>query len=151
METKLPHIVLVLLILIACSREDAHNSGVETRDMTKSAVTYRELEKAVREYYILVERDVSRDLGVSEDEISSRVQSLINDGYVKEPVIFVITENGPAWKTVDYLTYKQFMSDHAVASRRYHGVQPNIGDSLVSDSVRSELLKAFKADSLTLD
>jgi predicted transcriptional regulator len=91
------------------------------------------------------------DLGVSAAETVEHVQSLINDGYVEKPLILVITEDGARWQTVDYYTYKEYMTSNAIVLRSYYGIQPNILDSLFMDSIRSNLLKALKADTLNAE
>jgi predicted transcriptional regulator len=94
---------------------------------------------------------VRKDLGVSEGTIVDRVQSMIDDGYVEKPVILVITEEGPRWVAVDYHTYREYMASNAITLRRYNGIQPNILDSVLMDSIRSNLLEALKADSVNAE
>lgn len=135
---------LVLVVTTSCSREGSQGS-VRIADSVSRHVR---LEKLIWDYYVSIEKDVRMDLGVSEAETVERVQSLINDGYVKIPVILVITEEGARWKAVDYSTYKEYMTSNAVPTRRYYGIQPNILDSLLMDSIRSNLLEALEADSV---
>ena len=144
---------LALLLVLAggCYQGDSQNSTVQINDSTRLVSTQRELEKIIWDYYLSIEKDVKMDLGVSEAEIIERVQSLIDNGYVKKPAIFVITDDGPKWQTVDYSTYKEFMARHAVASRRYHGIQPKLPDSSSMQSIRSNILEALKADSVNRD
>ena len=138
---------LILAVTAGCSR-DSRNSRIEMSDVDQVVSTHRELEKLILDYYHSIEEDVKKDLGVSETEVVDRVQSLINEGYVEKPAILIITEAGPTWERVDYATYKEFMTDRASASRRYHGIQPNTGDSLAIDSIRTNLLRALKGDSI---
>lgn len=141
-------IFLVLAVTGGCSKEDSKRATIQTADSLKQVSKHTALEKAIWDYYLSIEKDVRMDLGVSEGEIVERVQSLINDGYVEKPVILVITDDGPRWGTVDYSTYKEYMTSHAIVARRYHGTQPNVLDSSFMDSIRSNLLEALKGDSV---
>lgn len=87
------------------------------------------------------------DLGVPEAGIVEHVQSLIDEGYVKMPLILVVTEDGPRWEAVNYHTYKEYMRSNDMTVRRLYGTQRNILDSLFMDSIRSNLLEALKGDS----
>jgi hypothetical protein len=126
--------LLVLALAAACSTEDSNGSINHTADSSKLVSRHKALEKAIWDYYLSIEEDVSKDLGISEAETVEHVQSLINDAYVKRPVILVVTEEGPRWTTVDYHTYKEYMTSNAIILRRYYGVQPDILDSLLMDS-----------------
>lgn len=139
---------LILTVTGGCSREDSQSSNIQINDSVKLGSRHKELENVIRDYYLSIEDDVKMDLGVSEAEIIERVQSLIDSGYVQRPAILIITGEGPRWVSVDYPTYKEFMTDYAITSRKFHGVQPNILDTLAMDSIRSILLKALKADSV---
>ena len=105
--------------------------------------SYEALEKVMRDYFAGVEKEVRMDLGVSEEEVTDRVQFMIDQGYVKEPAVLVITPDGPEWEKVNYATYKTLMKSDAVTSRRYHKIQPQT-DSLKADSIKTDLLKALK-------
>ena len=139
---------LLLAVSAACSRDDSESGTKETLDSTKRISTHTDLEKKIWEYYLSIEEDVKLDLGVSEAEIIGRVQALIDEGYVKEPLILVITEDGPLWEAVDYSTYKEYMTSNILISRRFHGTQPNVLDRVFMDSIRSGLLDALKRDSV---
>jgi hypothetical protein len=136
--------MLVLAVAAGCSGEDSRESVVQTGDSVKLVSRHKALEKAIWDYYLSIEEDARLDLGVSDAEIVERVQSMIDDGYVRKPVILVITEDGSRWKTVDYRTYKAYMTSNAIVLRRYYGIQPDILDSLLMDSIRSNLLDALK-------
>jgi predicted transcriptional regulator len=110
-------------------------------DSARLVSKHTELENLIRRYYISIEEDIKKDLGVSEASIVEHVQSLINNGYVEKPAVLIVTADGPRWVTVDYATYKEFMTDHAIISRRFHGVQPSILDSSFMDSIRSNILE----------
>ena len=145
---KLQFTLLLLLTLIAkCSRQDSYDS-INHTDLTEKVSAYETLEKQIWDYYLSVEEDVKMDLGVSEADIVERVQLLVDDGHVKRPVILVITEDGLRWKSVAYHTYKEYMRSNAVASRRFHGMQPDVLDTVSMDSIRSNLLKTLKLDSI---
>ena len=88
------------------------------------------------------------DLAVPEAEIVEHVQSMIDEGYVKMPVILVVTEDGPRWEAVSYHTYKEYMRSNDIIVRRIYGKQRNILDSLFMDSIRSNLLEALKGESV---
>lgn len=141
-------LLLILAVAAGCSREDSQSNIIQTADSTKLVSRHKALEKIIWDYYLSIEEDVRIDLGGSETEIVERVQALINEGYVKKPVILVITKDGSIWQTVDYHTYKEYMTSHAIISRRYYGLQPNILDSLFIDSIRSNLLEGLKVDSV---
>lgn len=142
---------LVLSVAAGCSREDSQDRISLAADSTNLLSKHRALEKLVWDYYLSIEEGVRRDLGVSEGEIGERVQSMINDGYVERPVILVITEEGPRWVAVDYHTYKEYMTSNAITIRRYYGIQPNVLDSVLMDSIRSNLLEALNADSVNAE
>ena len=145
---KLASTLLFLLVVTArCSREDSQTGNHQRTESAELISRHREIEDVIRDYYRSVEEDAKGDLGVSEAEIIDHVQSLIENGFVKEPLILIVSPEGPKWEIVDYATYKSLMTDHAITSRRIHGIQPMI-DSLVIDSIRSTLLKALKGDSV---
>jgi hypothetical protein len=144
-------LLLVLSVAAGCSRDDSKDSIIETADSTKLLSRDKALEKAIWDYYLSIEEDVRMDLGVSEAEIVERVQSMINDGYIKKPVILVVTKDGPRWATVDNYTYKEYMTSNAIISRRYYGTQPDILDSLLMDSIRSNLFDALKVDKVSTE
>lgn len=135
----------LLAITARCSREDSQTVNQQSTDSSNLISRHRELENVIRNYYRSVEEDAKTDLGVSEAEVIEHVQSLIDNGFVKEPLILIVTPAGPKWEIVDYPTYKNLMTDHAIISRKIHGTQPII-DSLVIDSIRSTLLKALKGE-----
>lgn len=141
-------LLLIFLLAAGCLGERSHRDHVQGTGSDKGLSTHKALESAIRQYYRSVEQEVKMDLGVSEAAVTERVQLLIDEGYVKKPVILILTEEGPRWKTVDYATYKELMTDHAIASRKFHGIQPNIIDSISVDSIRVNLLEALREDSL---
>ncbi|HEU5147423.1 MAG TPA: hypothetical protein VFT90_11945 [Chryseosolibacter sp.] len=141
-------LILLLTIIVASrcsnSREIDHSSISNAGDSIALLTSkYKSLEKAIWEYYTSIEEDVSKDLGVSETEIINRVQAMIDNGYIQKPLILVITEDGPKWAAVDYLTYKEYMTSNAVVLRRFYGTQPDILDTVFMDSIRTSLLKAL--------
>lgn len=144
--------MLVVVVTAGCSREDAHRSINDTTDSTRLVTSeYQALEKAISKYYLSIEEEVKKDLGVSEEDIVKHVQSLIDDGYVKTPVILVITEGGARWATVDYSTYKEYMTSNAIVLRRFYGTQPDILDTVFMDSIRNNLLEALQAEDVPSD
>jgi hypothetical protein len=90
--------LLVLSVAAGCSREDSKGSIIERADSTKLLSRDKGLEKAIWDYYLSIEQDVRTDFGVSEAEIVERVQSMINDGFIKKPMILMITKDGPRWQ-----------------------------------------------------
>ena len=131
-----------------CSREDTHNNNMEVANSARLISRHRALENAIHAYYLSIEEDVKKDLGVSDAEVIRRVQSLIDEGYVRKPAILILRRDGAKWETVDYSTYKEFMADHAIISRKFYGIQPSLLDSLFTDSTRHALFDTLRANSL---
>lgn len=138
-------LLLVAVVAGGCSRDDTRNTAIDTADSIKLMIAkHKALERAIHDYYSSIEEDIKNDLGVTAVEIVDRVQLLIDDGFVQKPVILVITESGARWASVDYRTYKEYMTSNAIDVRRYYGKQPDILDSASMDSIRNNLLKALK-------
>src|SRR5688500_5138992 len=116
---------VILAVTAQCSRDDSRTSDMQRADSARLISKHRELENVIRDYYFSIEEGVKKDLGDSEAGIIERVQSLINNGYVERPAILIFTDDGPRWVRVDYSTYKEYMTDHAIISRKFHGIQPN--------------------------
>ena len=136
-------LLLTTALMSACSREDTQGTS-SVADSTQSITAeHIRLEKAISDYYTSIEQEVLQDLGVSKSNVIDRVQAMIDDGYARKPVILVITDDGPRWATVDYATYKEYMTSNAVVLRRYYGTQPDLLDTVYMDSIRQNLLKAF--------
>lgn len=139
--------LLFAVVTAACFREDTHRSINDTIDSTK-LITSKNIarEKAIWKYYALIEEEVKKDLGVSEKDVIERIQSMIDDGYVKKPIILVIAGGGSRWAAVDYSTYKEYMTGNAIVLRRFYGTQPDVLDTVFMASIRNNLLEALKAE-----
>jgi hypothetical protein len=149
MKCELTFVVL-LAFTAGCFREDSERSIAKGAD-SKLVSRHEGLEKLISDYYLSIEESVKMDLGVSEGQIVERVQAMIDEGYVQKPVILVVTEEGPRWRTVDYYTYKEYMASNATELRHYYGTQPNMLDTLLMDSIRSNLLQALQRDSVNAE
>ena len=131
-------LLLVLTVTASCSREDPNDKIYDRADSTQLASKYVEVEEVIWNYYLSIESDMRMDLGVSQANIADHVQALIEEGNVKKPVILALTKNGPRWVTVDYHTYRDYMTSNAIIVRKFYGIQQNILDTLLTDSVRSD-------------
>lgn len=141
------NLFLFLTITMACSPGHSDsNAGAEITDSAKLILTREEKEKAIFDYYQSIEREVKNDLGVPKGKIAEHIQSLIDEGHVQKPVIFIDTGHGIELMIVDYMTYKDFSRKDPTDFAKRYELQRKMPDSLFYDSMRSYQVEVRKAD-----
>jgi hypothetical protein len=147
------NIILILIIIIGCAKNNSNNDIAQTTDSTKFITALGDEEQAMWEYFESVERDLGNDPKIKKEKISELIQSLIDNGDLQQPIIFLDGEKGTEPKTVDYLTYKEFRRNNPIDPRRPYVVSLQMTDNSVLDSIRMDsigmdLLKQLSRDSI---
>ena len=141
-------LILILTVLIGCSKSNSNNDIGQTTDSTKFITTLGDEEQAMWDYFQSVERELGNDSKIKKEKIPELIQSLIDNGDLQKPLIFLDSENGTESKVVDYLTYKEFREKNPIDLRRNYVMSMQLTDTLVSDSLRVDLLKQLSRDSI---
>lgn len=147
-NNKMPMILACILSLVTCSPETAQETAAQSDDNKQLLTTLGQAEKAMDDYYQLIEKEVGNDLGITKEELEDHIQSLIQSGHIPEPIIFIDSPEGTEAKTVSYSIYKDFRRKNVIDLNRHY--RTNLTSAYRAahnyDSIRANLLNAFKAD-----
>jgi hypothetical protein len=133
---------------MSCSTDrqtDDLNNGVNADSLI--IMTLGQQEKASWNYYQEIEK-MMRDEKFRADRIEDYVQALIDEGSIPVPEIFTETEDGTKSTRVDYKTYKKYRAENPIDLGRNYVFKLPEPDTSFRDSVRNDLIKALKGDTL---
>jgi len=143
-------VLIVVLTLIGCSidRQTDNLNNVVGAD-SLMIMTLGQQEQASWDYYQEIEK-MMRSKRLRKDRIDDYVQALIDEGSIPEPEIFTETEEGTKSMRVDYKTYKNYRAENPIDISRDYTFRLSLPepDTLFRDSLRINLIKALKGDTL---
>lgn len=140
----------VLCLVITCSPVKRDENVSRSRGDKELVTTLGQAEKAIEDYYQSIEKEMRNDLGITEEKLKDHIQSLIHAGHLPQPIIFIDAPEGTEAKTVSYSTYKEFRRKNTIDLNRQYRTNLTSAYNAAYDSVRANLLKAFKADTTGL-
>ena len=111
------------------------------------AKTLGEEEQALWNYFRDFEKQLENDSKIKKEKIPKIIQTLINDGELLTPLLFIDTEQGTQRKVGDYLTYKKYRNENPIDLNRYHVLKISVSDSLASEQ-DSQLRQLLISDSI---
>ena len=130
-----------LLTLVSCK-------DFEPTDEPLSARLYMEdiriKENVIQSYYDSIEREMRKDLGVTEANLNERIQQFIEEGHIAKPLVAYITDKEVRWEEVNYATYKKITALRRANLAAYSDIPAKYRDDIKADSIRANLLKLMK-------
>jgi hypothetical protein len=139
----------LLIVLLSCQQrnETGDQGNIGFPDSLVSWTLGQE-EQAYWDYYQRIEAEILKGGHARKEEIDDYLQVLIDEDLVHEPQIYMDTDSGTMFQTVDYKTYKKYRLEHPIDSNRgIIVVLPRL-DTLLKDSLRRGIIKALGEDTL---
>lgn len=145
--------ILILIIVFGCSKNSSNDDSRQAIDSTMLNRTLGDEEQAMWDYFQSVERELEKDSKIQKEKIPHVIQTLIDNGDLQKPLIFLDGKNGTESNAVDYLTYKRFRKNNPIDKNRLYVISlrmtdNSVVDSIGEDSIRNVLLKQLSIDSI---
>ena len=149
--------LFTLLLLLSCScNQDKSTEKSELLKLADSnsypVITLGQLENETWIFFQELESEIKRqEKNINENEINEQIQYMIDKKLVNEPLIILETEKGTEFKSVDYLTYKNYRLKNPIDTNRLFTTGSKITkeDSLrfkEQDSLRKDLIKILNGN-----
>ena len=142
-------ILIILILLSGCSKNRKTDTSKQlTNADSLTITTLGQQEQATWEFFQQLEAAMKDDNEIKEESIDEYIQALIDEGSAPQPEIFIDTETGTESRIVDYQTYKKFREENPINLERPYVISIPTVDTLPRDSLRKNLIKALKVDSV---
>ena len=139
--------VLALLLIDGCSSDETTtNKSVTSESLRGDTLSVHERDRLIRRYFQKVEKEVGKDLGISEDTLEARIQQLIDEGHIAKPIVFLRLRKGWVAKGLDYKSYKAYREDHPINAPLPFVLET---DTAAYEELREDLLRLLGTDKLS--